>query len=241
MAEHYVGAEVKSLVKQLEGFSETAYVDASGHSIGFGHFIKPGEEHLLTGKITEEQAEKLLEEDIKAHQKPWIGMLGKDAPANVVTALTSFAYNVGPYSKGLTRAIDAINKGDTEGAMKVMAEYHKSYDPSVGAKVPNKVLVERREFEAKILKGEKVSWGEFRKFSAGRVFKNSVDYFKQKFGKPTSPNFCTALADGGDATSSNAEVLAGLKELNKDLKSRSSEEQWLRSLAKEGSGLWAAQ
>lgn len=241
MAEHYLGDDVRNMVKQLEGFSETAYVDAKGHSIGFGHFIKPGEEHLLKEKITPEKAEQLLEEDIKSHQKPWIGLLGKDTPSHVVTALTSFAYNVGPYSRGITKAIDAINKGDTDSALKIMSEYNKSYDPKAGAKVTNKVLVERREFEAKIMRGDKITWGEHRKFSASRTFKDTFDYFKQKFGKPVSPNFSTALSDNDGVASNNAEVLQGLRELNRDLRSGSAEDEWLRRLKKEGSGLWAAQ
>jgi len=241
MADYEVSEEAKGLVKQLEGFSDTAYPDASGHSIGYGHFIKPGEEGLLNEKLAPEKAEELLKEDIKTHQKPWIGDLNEGTPENVVTALTSFAYNVGPYSTGLSRAIDAINSGDVNKAANIMAEYNKSYDPKVGAKVTNAALVARREFEGKILRGEKVDVKEVKNFSSKGVVRSTVDFFKNMFGKPTGPNFCTAAASDSDAMGENAAILQELRVLNRELKSASAESDWIRRLKQEGSGLWAAQ
>jgi len=234
MAEYSISSEVKALVKQLEGFSKTAYPDAKGHSIGYGHFIKPGEEHLLDKSLSEEEAEKYLEEDIKSHQKPWMGQLKEDTPSGVVTALTSLAYNVGPYSPGLKKAVAAINAGDTDGAAKIIAEYNKSYDPKVGAKVTNQALVERRELEGRMLRGEKIDPKEFRSSSTG-----VVDRVKNFFGKPTSPNFSTSASDG--PSTSNAAILQALKELNMSLKTASGEKEYFDRLRMEGNGLWAAQ
>jgi GH24 family phage-related lysozyme (muramidase) len=234
MADYIISGEVKSLVKQLEGFSKTAYPDAKGHSIGYGHFIKPGEEHLLGRSLSEEEAESYLEEDIKSHQKPWIGQLKEGASSGVVTALTSLAYNVGPNSPGLKKAVAAVNAGDLDGAARIMSEYNKSYDPKVGAKVTNQALVERRALEGRILKGEKIDPKEFRASSS-----SLVDRVKNFFGKPTSPNFATSAFDG--PATSNVAVLQALKELNADLKTRSGEKEYLDRLRLEGSGLWAAQ
>jgi GH24 family phage-related lysozyme (muramidase) len=234
MAEYNVSKDVKDLVKQLEGFSATAYPDAKGHSIGFGHFIKPGEEHLLGMKISSEEAEKYLEEDIKSHQKSWIGGLKEGTPSGVVSALTSLAYNVGPNSPGLIKAVAAVNAGDTAGASRIISEYNKSYDPKVGAKVTNQALVERRALEGKLLRGEKVDVKEFRSSSSG-----IVDRVKNFFGKPTSPNFSTSASDG--PATSNAIILQGLKEVNMSLKTASDERSYLDRLRMEGSGLWAAQ
>lgn len=234
MAEYSISSDVKALVKQLEGFSKTAYPDAKGHSIGFGHFIKPGEEHLLDRSLTEEEAEQYLEEDIKSHQKPWIGTLKEDASPGVVTALTSLAYNVGPHSPGLKKAVAAVNSGDLDGAARIMAEYNKAYDPKVGAKVTNQALVERRELEGRILKGEKIDPKAFRSASSG-----VVDRVKSLFGKPTSPNFSTLASDG--PSTSNASILQQLKELNVSLKTASGEKEYFDRLRMEGNGLWAAQ
>jgi len=35
--------QTRDLIKRLEGFSATAYKDAGGHSIGYGHYIQKGE------------------------------------------------------------------------------------------------------------------------------------------------------------------------------------------------------
>jgi GH24 family phage-related lysozyme (muramidase) len=237
MAEYYVGEDVKTLVKELEGFSSTAYADAHGHSIGYGHFIRPEESHLLGKTISREEAEKYLVDDIKEHQKPWIGSLKKDVPGNVITALTSFAYNVGGHSKGLTRAIAAINSGNMDEASKIMSEYNKSYDPKTGTKTENKVLVQRREYEGRLLKGDKVTWGDVRS-------RSPVEYFKETFGgRPSRAGtaFSTATMGDGECFSTNAAVLQGLRALNRDMRSGAEESRWLQTLKAEGSGLWQAQ
>jgi len=234
MAEYIISGEVKALVKQLEGFSSTAYPDAKGHSIGYGHFIKPGEEHLMGKALTEQEAEAYLEEDIKSHQKPWIAQLKEGVSSGAVTALTSLAYNVGPNSPGLKKAVAAVNSGDLEGASRIIAEYNKSYDPRVGAKVTNQALVERRSLEGRILKGEKIDPKEFQSSSPG-----VVDRVKNFFGKATTSNFSTSALDGPLAA--NEEILKGLKELNFKLKAPSEEREYLDRLRLEGSGLWAAQ
>ena len=234
MAEYNVSNEVKALVKQLEGFSATSYVDATGRSIGYGHFIKPGEEHLIGANLSPEEAEKYLEEDIKSHQKSWIGGLKEGTPSGVVTALTSLAYNVGPNSPGLKKAVAAVNAGDPDGAARIISEYNKAYDPKVGAKVTNQALVERRELEGRLLRGEKIDPKEFKSSSSG-----VVDRVKNFFGKPTSPNFSTSEVDGSN--SENITVLHGLKELNMSLKAASGEKEYLDRLRMEGNGLWAAQ
>lgn len=225
MAEFIINSEVKALVKQLEGFSSTAYPDAKGHSIGFGHFIKPGEEHLMGRSLTEQEAEAYLEEDIKSHQKPWVGQLKEGTPSGVVTALTSLAYNVGPNSPGLKKAVAAVNAGDLDGAARIMSEYNKSYDPKVGAKVTNQALVERRDLEGRILKGEKIDFKSFRSPQVSRNFS-------------AKPNFSSASAD---PIASNALILQALRELNADLKVSSMDNEYLDRLRLEGSGLWAAQ
>lgn len=258
--DYYMGDDVKGLVRQIEGFSKKAYVDAMGHSIGYGHLIKPGEEHLLTKELTREEAEKYLEEDIQSHQKTWIGRLDKNTPGNVVTALTSFAYNVGPNAPALHRAVDAVSKGDVEAATKIMVQYNKSKDPKTGKLVLNNVLVARRDYETRLLKGDKVSWESVRREHRDRgpmgkmipkvledvipfAKKSPVEYFKQMFGVREA-RMGTALSSatqGGDGcASSNATTLQGLRELNNQLGADAQETRWLQRLKAEGSGLWAA-
>jgi GH24 family phage-related lysozyme (muramidase) len=85
--------DVQEMIKKNEGFRENAYKDASGKSIGYGHFIKKGEN--LT-KITLDQAEKLFEGDFKtavdnAQNIPGFSSLNKKGQA----ALIDMTYNMG--------------------------------------------------------------------------------------------------------------------------------------------------
>lgn len=230
MADYNLNSEVKTLVKNLEGFSPTSYLDAGGRSIGYGHYIKPGEEHLIGAELSPEDAEKYLEEDIKSHQKSWIGGLREDAPSGVVAALTSLAYNLGPNSEGLKKAVAAINSGDSEGASRIISEYNKAYDPKVGSKVTNQALVKRRDLEGRMLRGEKVDLKEFKSSSP-----SVVDRAKNFFGKALGANFSTSDIYG--TFSSNAEVLHGLKELNMSLRTSANEREYLDRLRVEGKGL----
>ena len=130
-----------------------SYPDASGRSIGFGHFIQPGEDYAGRPMGVEE-AEALLEKDIAKHQDPWIGLLERDIGESGIAALTSFAYNAGAYGKGIKDVIGLINEGKTEEAAEVMQRYNKSEDEETGVLSVNPVLVERRQFEADRITGE---------------------------------------------------------------------------------------
>lgn len=51
------------VLKQLEGFSAKPYFDFKGYSVGYGHLIKPSENHLMNG-VTKEEGEQLLISDV---------------------------------------------------------------------------------------------------------------------------------------------------------------------------------
>lgn len=67
-----VSRQAAEYVAQSEGFSATAYVDDDKstpgrveYSIGYGHQIQPYEQHLLTAKLTKDQALDILQKDLQ--------------------------------------------------------------------------------------------------------------------------------------------------------------------------------
>lgn len=137
-------------IKMLEGLKLEAYKDAGGHSIGYGHFIKPGEEHLKSGSITKEQAEEMLTKDIEAHQAGINKWLKRPMSEAKKAALTSLAYNAGAHSSGVKKIVDLYNQGKDAEASAAFAEINKSLNTATGVKEVNPALVSRREFEARL-------------------------------------------------------------------------------------------
>ena len=88
--------DIVNRIKKNEGLSLQPYADAGGYSIGYGHFIKPGEEALMNG-ITKEQAEALFARDFEIHRNAATRIPGfSEAPRTVQDALIDMTYNMGP-------------------------------------------------------------------------------------------------------------------------------------------------
>jgi len=227
--------DLKKHIRAIEGgFQKKAYEDARGHSIGYGHYIKPGEEHLLEGEITESQAEKMLEEDISSHQKPWIKDLNDTSP-EVVKVLTDYAYNAGAWAPELKDAIAAINSGDRQRAADILgaARMH-SYSKKTGKSELNPELVTRREWSRRVLSGEKVSWADVKREKTS-YFQRAKEFFRTPGKGGVSASTSAGRNDG--IMSSNAAVLQGLRELNAENRRMSSEDAWLSKVKQEGNGL----
>lgn len=120
------------LLKTFEGFRATPYRDPTGtYTIGFG-----------TTRITEEEAEYLLESYCKREIKPVMDEYIKvPLNANQQAALVSLIYNIGGplFIKSILRS--KLNSGDIEGA----ADEFLKFVWSKGTKLPG--LVKRREAE----------------------------------------------------------------------------------------------
>ena len=82
-------------IKKNEGLALKPYKDAGGYSVGYGHFIKPGEEALMNG-ITKEQAEALFAKDFETHKNSAMNIPSfGDHPKYVQDALIDMTYNMG--------------------------------------------------------------------------------------------------------------------------------------------------
>lgn len=219
-----IDAYTLSLIKDQEGFSAKAYVDAQGHSIGYGHFIKKGEEHLLNKSLTEEEATSLLQKDIAAHQAPWRGKLTKEISGQQMAALTSFAYNVGAHSKALPQMVKLINEGKEAEAGDLMMDYTKSRQGPTGQLVSLAVLEKRRAFERELL-----------------TSKSDIlaDHLSGKKRIKISENKSSFRTTFGATQGNNNDVLKALVELNNRIGANAPltyNEGWAQRVLQEGRG-----
>ena len=146
--------EVKTAVNEIErtkkkeGFRSKPYKDGAGYSIGYGHQIKPGEEHLMNG-ITQEQADILLQKDMAQHTagllkaSPWV----KDMPENVQVALRDMAYNMGPgFMKKFPNLEKALKEGDYKKAADIVR--NSKYASQVhGRALENAALIDGSDYK----------------------------------------------------------------------------------------------
>lgn len=216
-------------IKLVEGFRESAYKDAHGHSTGYGHFIKPGEEYLRTQKISKEEAETLLTKDIDSHSsgiKKWLKRPMNDLK---MAALTSLAYNTGAESKAVKRIIGLYNEGKDSEAAAAFGEYNKAYNPDTGRKEVNEGLVKRREFERRLFTADDSA-------SVEELYKET----HSKKAKPLAVTGSSSVSLAGAADSlmnQNRDTYARLQELNLGLGEMSFVNgEFMQRLRREGGG-----
>lgn len=83
-----------NLIKQFEGFSPALYICQAGYpTIGFGHVVKSGEN--FNHRITEQQAEELLQQDVHAAEHAVLRLINVPLTNGQYDALVSFTYNLG--------------------------------------------------------------------------------------------------------------------------------------------------
>lgn len=136
-----VNAAGISLIKVAEGYSDIPYICPAGKiTIGYGHTATAN----TKAKITEEEAEKLLKQDLTKVQEAIKQSVTVKLNENQFSALVSFVYNVGigAFKKSTLRKL--INKGEFELAA---SEFDK-WVHAGGRKL--KGLVERRKAEKEL-------------------------------------------------------------------------------------------
>jgi lysozyme len=129
-----------SLLKSEEGLSLSPYRDASGYSIGYGHFIKPDETVLMTG-IDPAKAEALLRADVAWAVRAVNKYVCVALSQNQFDALVDFVYNVGEGAFRKSTLLRMLNAGKLDAAA---AEFGK-WNHSDGA--VNVALTARRAAE----------------------------------------------------------------------------------------------
>ena len=135
-------ANCYSLVRQREGLCLTTYPDpATGGApwtIGYGHTgpeVHPGQ------AITQDEAERLLEQDVDKVAVQVSRLVNVTLTQNEFDALVCFVYNVGIGNFAKSTMLKKLNAGDYAGAA---AEFPK-WDKAAGKVMPG--LLARREAE----------------------------------------------------------------------------------------------
>ncbi|MGF7157640.1 lysozyme [Bartonella heixiaziensis] len=139
-----ISKEGLELIKQWEGLRLNAYQDrAHVWTIGYGHTSKAGNPIVKKGMcITQEQAEKILCEDLKQFEKAVEKAVRVSLTDEQFAALVSFCYNVGTGAFCNSRLLKKLNQGEYEAVPTELQKWNK-----VGGK-PLQGLANRRAAES---------------------------------------------------------------------------------------------
>jgi len=136
-----------NFIRGQEGFSSTSYKDATGQSIGYGHFIKPGESFPAT--ITEAQGRVLLSQDTALANAAVKNSVKVPLTQDQHDALVSLTYNIGVTAFRNSTLLKKLNASDYAGAAAQFSVWNKSRDPHNNL-VVNTSLVSRRAQEKEL-------------------------------------------------------------------------------------------
>ena len=119
--------EGKNIIKMYEGFKPFAYVCPAGvMTIGFGTTRINGEPVKEGMKITTDEANVLLDEDLFKFEEAINNLVEVELTQNQFDALASFVYNVGIGAFKSSTMLKKLNAEDYEGASKEFPRWNKS-------------------------------------------------------------------------------------------------------------------
>lgn len=95
-------------LKALESFSPRAYRDGPGYSIGYGFQTWQGRRvtRRYPGKVTQEQAERELYEQLPVYEQIVRDMVWKDVRQELFDAFVSIAFNLGRVNDAILAKLD---------------------------------------------------------------------------------------------------------------------------------------
>ena len=150
-----------NFISHFEGFSPCPYNDPAGHAtIGYGHLLHYGKvtrkDRLTIPCLSKRQGRKLLRSDLRYYQSEVVQRIkGARVTAPMMTALVSFAYNLGPglldqrESNGFTRRT-RIASHVVRGNYRIAVRQMRIYDGVIanGQRYELPGLTRRRNTEA---------------------------------------------------------------------------------------------
>ncbi|WP_342269474.1 lysozyme [Rickettsia endosymbiont of Orchestes rusci] len=140
----------KQLIKQFESLRLVSYYCPAGvKTIGYGHVIKPHELPYLDIEITKEQAERLLDEDVKQVQIALRKYCHVYLSVNQQAALISFIFNCGSKAFRNSTLLKKLNQGKYAEAADEFLRWVYVKDKKL------KGLVKRRKLERTVFLSEK--------------------------------------------------------------------------------------
>jgi len=141
------------LIQEFEGYRDTGYYATDDEkargivTVGYGstHRVGHGE------KITEEQANQFLMEDMMEAKEAVDRLVTIDLNPNQRAALTSLVFNVGQGNFAKSKALVALNTGDFDSFKREAFGENDGFVYSGGVKLPG--LVNRRSQEQDMFTG----------------------------------------------------------------------------------------
>jgi lysozyme len=128
------------LIKQFEGFRNTAYDDGHGNmTIGVGHYIKPSEYQLYYATLSNKQVNTLLERDMRPCERVIRDRVEQPINQHQFDALMSFCHNIGQDKFAYSDVVRLINH----------RRYQKAADAMLNWDRPA-TLIGRRQKERKL-------------------------------------------------------------------------------------------
>lgn len=135
----------KDLIKEFEGFRATAYLCPAGvWTVGYGTTRINGNKVQPNTRITTEEADVFLEQDLKQFEDVVNNRVIVQLTQNQFDALVSFVYNVGVGAFQKSTLLKKLNVGEYDSA----AEQFLRWDKVGGQKVTG--LTRRRKAEQEL-------------------------------------------------------------------------------------------
>lgn len=129
------------LIKGFEGCELTVYLDAVNlPTVGYGHMDKSMK---VGNKITQEEANRLLSEDLERFEKGVADLVKRPLNENQFSSLVCFAFNVGLGALGKSTLLKKVNNNTTDAHLEFLKWTR------AGGKVL-KGLVRRRQAEMEL-------------------------------------------------------------------------------------------
>ena len=138
-----------AIIREFEGFREQAYVDTDGTPvIGYGLSKVDGRKVRLGDRISVAKADSVLSQQVLDLQEQIESMVTVELNSNQLSALSSFAFNVGIYGLQSSTLLKKLNAGDYSGAANEFTRWNKA--TIRGIKRPLAGLTRRREAEKQL-------------------------------------------------------------------------------------------
>lgn len=145
------------LIQEFEGYRDTGYYATDDEkargivTVGYGSTHRVGEGE----KITEEQANQFLMEDMMEAEEAVDRLVTIDLNPNQRAALTSLIFNVGQGNFAKSKALVALNLGDFEAFKREAFGENDGFVYSGGVKIDG--LINRRAKERDVFSGGMLS------------------------------------------------------------------------------------
>lgn len=109
-----------------EGKRNKAYKDSKGlWTIGVGHLIRPGEQHLITATLTDDEVKDLLKRDLEWCSQAVESAVRVPLQQAQFDALYSLCFNIGGTAFKNSTVVRRINAGDMRGAADAILMWNK--------------------------------------------------------------------------------------------------------------------